>query len=144
MDQGRWWCCLGFSRAAPLGVRPPPPDEPIKSSVRFTFEEELDKAIGEVEVPILGEVAGLEPAMEEPSALVAARRAYGVAQSAFERARARERRSGCMIPKAITKEYLDAYEVLDRETAKYGWAKAGDRGSIQFSRSNIRRFSKGF
>ena len=113
-------------------------------SNRFTFEEELDKAIGEVEVPMLGEFAGLAPAMEEPIALTEARRAYGVAMSTFERARAKERRYGWPVPKAVTKEFLDTFAVYDREAAKFSWSKvaAGDHGSIQLSRTN--RFSRGF
>ena len=148
MNEGRWGFGVGFSPAARPGVRPPPPKEDIKLSNRFTFSDELEEAIGEAEVPILGEVAGLEPAKAEvdATAMNEARRAFEVAQNVFERARMKERRYGQVIPKSITKEYFDTYEVFDRESAKYSWAKAklqaGDDGSIQLSHAN--RFSKGF
>ena len=148
MDEGWWGLGVGFSPAARAGVRPPPLKEDIKLSNRFSFSDELEEAIGEAEVPILGEFAGLEPAKADvdATALDEARRAYEVAQDVFERARMKERRYGLVIPKSITKEYFDAYEVYDREAAKYSWAKvkakSGDDGSIQLSHAN--RFSKGF
>ena len=116
-------------------------------SNRFTFSDELEEAIGEVEVPILGEVAGLEPAAVlegEPPVLTRARRAYEVATSTFDRARAKERRFGWPVPKAITKALWDTYAAYDREAVKFGWSKvaSGDDGSIQLSHPN--RFSKGF
>ena len=33
---------------------------------RFTFDDALEEELGQVEVPILGEVAALEPAKEQP------------------------------------------------------------------------------
>ena len=141
MDEGWWGLGVGFSPAARAGVRPPPPQEDIKLSNRFNFSDELEEALGEEGVPILGDFAGLDPA-REPDALVAARRAYGVAQRAFEHARAREWRSGIPMPRAIATAYVDAHNVLDHESAKHSWNKAGDHGSIQLSRPN--RFCKGF
>ena len=117
-------------------------------SNRFTFSDELEEVIGEVEVPILGEVAALEPAETEvdPAAKDAARQAFETAQGVFERARWKEKRFGTPVPKAVEKVYFDTYEVFDRESAKYSWAKkqsqAGDHGSIQPSCTNS--VSKGF
>ena len=119
-------------------------------SNRFTFEDELNKAVGEVEVPTLGELAGLQPATdympsdEEPPALTRARRAYEVAVGAHDRARAKERRFGWPVPNAITEALWDTYEVYEKESVKFSWSqvKPGDGGPIQHSRTN--RFSKGF
>jgi hypothetical protein len=115
-------------------------------SNRFTFDDGLEDALEQVEVPILGEVAGLEPA--EPQVLTNARRSFLVAQGAFERARARERHTGKRVPKAVETAYFDTYNIYDQIQADYSWGRlnvckqAGDPGPIQLTQAN--RFSKGF
>ena len=111
-------------------------------SNRFTFEEELDKAMGEVEVPLLGEVAGLEPC-PEPPALVAARKAFFVAQEAFEHAKIRERRTGRRMPKVVEDTYMQTYNTFDKMVGQHSFAmQAGDCCSIHNHRPN--RFCKSF
>ena len=103
--------------------------------VAFTFDDELKGALDEVPVPILGEVAGLE--VQGAGSLEWLRRRFDIAQGAFEKARAKEFRSGIAVPKAVEDEYMNAYEAFEREAAKAHWDKAGDDGSIQPSRNNL-------